>query len=134
VKVVGEGPERERWQAQYADVAEFLGAVDDATLVDLYSRARAVVIPNVEEFGIVAVEAQASGRPVLAVAAGGVLETVVDGRTGVLVDLDELPAAMREVDFARFEPAASRANAERFTPAAFQAGLRQEVVRLSRSG
>jgi glycosyltransferase involved in cell wall biosynthesis len=132
VKVVGDGPERERWASEYADVAEFLGRVDDEELTSLYARALAVVVPNVEEFGIVAVEAQASGRPVLAVDAGGTRETVVDGETGMLVDLDRFAEVMRDGDFTRFDTAAARANAERFRPEAFASALRAEVERVSR--
>jgi len=134
VKVVGDGPERERWASEYADVAEFLGRVSDEELIDLYRRALAVVIPNVEEFGITAVEAQATGRPVLAIGEGGAVETVVAGVTGVLVERGELAEAMREVDFTRFDPAATRANALRFSPTGFQLALRAEVERLTGHG
>src|SRR5215207_2150746 len=85
LKVVGTGPELERLRARHGDNAEFLGRVDDDELARLYSRALALVVANVEEFGIAAVEAQAAGRPVVAPAAGGTLETVVSGKTGVLV-------------------------------------------------
>ncbi len=87
-------------------------------------------MPNVEEFGITAVEAQASGRPVLAVAAGGATETVVDGETGVLVpegDADALAEAMREVDFGAFVPDRLRENAARFSVAAFQRAFLGQV-------
>ena len=82
IRVVGEGPERERLEARYGG----RGAVPRAR-ARRRARARlrdgrALVVPNVEEFGIAAVEAQAAGRPVVAVDAGGVRETVVDGRTG----------------------------------------------------
>ena len=129
VKVVGEGPERQRWQQEFGDVAEFLGRVDDDTLTDLYTRAGAVVVPNVEEFGITAVEAQAAGRPVLAVDDGGARETVVPGTTGELVAPVDLAEAMREIDFTAYDPAAARANAARFSPAAFRKALRGEVER-----
>lgn len=131
VKVVGEGPERARWETEYADVAEFAGRVSDDELIDLYRRALALVIPNVEEFGITAVEAQATGRPVLAVAAGGAVETVVPGVTGELVEPDAMAEAMRDADFARYDPAAARSNALRFSPAGFQAALRAEVEMLT---
>jgi glycosyltransferase involved in cell wall biosynthesis len=131
VKVIGDGPERERWQSEYGDVAEFLGRVPDDVLLDHYGRALAVVIPNIEEFGIVAVEAQATGRPVLAVAAGGAVETVIPGVTGELVEPEDLAEAMREVDFTRFDPQAARQSAVRFSPAGFCMVLRSEVARLT---
>jgi NTE family protein len=84
IKVVGTGPDLERLQGLHGDHAEFLGRVDDAGLT-LYSRALGLIVPNVEEFGIAAVEAQAAGRLVVAVNAGGARETVIDGTTGVLV-------------------------------------------------
>jgi glycosyltransferase involved in cell wall biosynthesis len=131
VRVVGEGPEAERLAVLYGDVAEFLGRVDDGELEELYSRALALVLPNVEEFGIAAVEAQAAGRPVLAVDAGGARETVVAGETGLLVPqtADALGEAMREVDFAGFDVRAARANAQRFSADEFRSALRAEVDR-----
>jgi glycosyltransferase involved in cell wall biosynthesis len=131
VKVIGDGPERERWESEYGDVAEFLGRVPDEVLLDHYGRALAVVIPNVEEFGIVAVEAQATGRPVLAIAAGGAVETVVPGVTGELVEPEQLAEAMREIDFTRFDPRAARQSAVRFSPDGFRMVLRSEVARLT---
>ena len=91
--------------------------------------AAALVVPNVEEFGIAAVEAQAAGRPVVAVDAGGVRETVVDGRTGVLVppgDRDALVRALRG-DFSRFDPDEIRRHAQRFSREAFQERLAAAV-------
>lgn len=125
IKVVGDGPDRERLEALYGGPgAEFLGGVSDRRLSDLYARCIALVVPNIEEFGIAAVEAQASGRPVIAINRGGVRETVVDGETGVLVASEEtgaLAEALRDTDFDSFDPAAIRANAERFSAAAFRA-------------
>jgi len=130
VKVVGTGPERERLQARFGDRAQFLGRVADERLADLYARARALVVANVEEFGIAAVEAQAAGRPVLAVDAGGTRETVLDGVTGVLVpegDLASLAEALREVDFDSFDPQVIAGHARRFSVGTFQAGVRRHV-------
>jgi glycosyltransferase involved in cell wall biosynthesis len=130
IKVVGDGPERTSLEARYGDVAEFLGRVDDRELEQLYSRALALVVPNVEEFGIAAVEAQAAGRPVLAVDAGGARETVIPGTTGELVpqSVDAFAEAMRQVDFGRFEARAMRENAERFSVERFIRELRHEVA------
>ena len=137
LRVAGSGPELARLQALHGDHVEFLGRVDDDRLASLYSRALAVIVPNVEEFGIVAVEAQAAGRPVLAAGAGGALETVQDGTTGVLVppdDVDALAEAMHQVDFERFAPEAAVRSAERFSAARFRERLRAEVARLRAAG
>src|SRR5207302_1761835 len=102
IKVVGTGPELERLRVLYADGADFLGRVSDGQLVDLYARAEAAIVPNVEEFGIAAVEAQAAGRPVVALDAGGTGETILDGETGVLVSRQTPEAfaeALRETNF-----------------------------------
>ena len=130
MKVVGGGADEQRLRALYGDSAEFLGRIDDAALADVYARARALVMPNVEEFGITAVEAQAAGRPVIAAAAGGALETVIDGETGVLVppeDVDALAAALRYEDFGRFDPALAVANAQRFSVERFRSQMRGHV-------
>jgi glycosyltransferase involved in cell wall biosynthesis len=133
LKVVGTGPDLPQLRRQYADRAEFLGRVSDSELSKLYSRAKAVIQPSVEEFGIVAVEAQAAGRPVLAAGAGGALETVVPGRTGVLTPprhVGALAEAMREIDALSFDPKAIQAQASRFSRSTFQRKLVEEVERV----
>jgi glycosyltransferase involved in cell wall biosynthesis len=133
IKIVGDGPELPRLRAQYEGRAvDLLGSVSDAELASLYSRCAALIVPNIEEFGIAAVEAQAAGRPVVAVNRGGVRETVVDGKTGVLVDGEDaasLAEPLRDEDFSRFDPAAIRANAERFSATAFRQNLKATVER-----
>jgi glycosyltransferase involved in cell wall biosynthesis len=131
--VVGEGPDRERLEAIYGGPggrARFLGRVGDAELATLYAQARAMVLPNVEEFGIAAVEAQAAGRPVVAVAAGGALETVRDGETGVLVapdDPDAMAQALAGTEFDHFDSERIVAHAHTFSTTAFQLALQREV-------
>ncbi len=136
IQIVGLGPDHEALCAAYPE-AEFLGRVSDAELVKLYPRARAVIVPSKEEFGITAVEAQAAGRPVIAAAAGGALETVIGGETGLLATLDDpdsFAAAIRAVDGMGFDPAVARENAERFSVEAFQRRLGDEVARIAGSG
>jgi glycosyltransferase involved in cell wall biosynthesis len=130
IKVVGAGPELERLRARYGATAEFLGRVGDAELPDLYAEAAALVVPNVEEFGIAAVEAQAAGRPVIAVDAGGARETVVPGCTGVLVPDGDHAAFVRALraDLSGFDPQLIRANAQRFSSAVFRARMREIVA------
>ncbi len=124
IKIVGEGPDLARLRERYAGQrVELLGSVDDDSLADLYARSVALVVPNIEEFGIAAVEAQAAGRPVVAVGQGGACETVVDGRTGVLVEGESAAALaepLREVDFHRFDQKAIQEHAQRFSAAAFR--------------
>ncbi len=125
IRVVGSGPDFEALRAAYPEV-EFLGRLDDKDLVDLYAAARAVVVPSMEEFGITIVEAQAAGRPVIAAAAGGALETVLDGRTGRLATLDDVESfkqAIETIDGLHFEPVRARLNATRFSVGAFQSRL-----------
>jgi glycosyltransferase involved in cell wall biosynthesis len=133
IKIVGDGPDLPRLRSSYPKSAvEFLGAVDDDRLADLYARCVALVVPNVEEFGIAAVEAQAAGRPVVAVGRGGARETVVDGVTGVLVDGEDaeaLASALGDEDFSRFDPASIRAHAEHFGAASFRARFKGLVER-----
>jgi glycosyltransferase involved in cell wall biosynthesis len=131
VRVVGNGPQREELEARFSDVATFLGRLDDHALAREYASCLALVQGNVEEFGITAVEAQASGRPVVGMAAGGALETVMDGITGVLVapeDPGALAEALRETDFAAFDSAIAVANAQQFSTQAFQRRMREIVA------
>ncbi|HET6998412.1 MAG TPA: glycosyltransferase [Solirubrobacterales bacterium] len=133
IKVVGEGPDLPRLRELYnRPGVEFLGSVSDDRLVDLYARCIALVVPNIEEFGIAAVEAQAAGRPVVGVNRGGVRETVVDGETGVLVDGEDAAALaepLYDLDFGRFDPEAIRANANRFSATSFRANFTALVDR-----
>ena len=129
IRVAGAGPDLDALRAAYPE-AEFLGRVSDEELAVLYAEARAVLVPSMEEFGITAVEAQAAGRPVIAAAAGGALETVIDGVTGRLVALDDVEAfraAIEELDGLGLDPAAAVKNAQRFSVAVFQRRISEQV-------
>lgn len=129
--VAGDGRLFDQLAADHPDV-EMLGRVPDETLRDLLRRARAVLMPGVEDFGIVPVEAQACGTPVVALGRGGALDTVVPGVTGVLYDgPDEMRAladALTGFDPAPFDAAVLRTHAQRFSRAAFRDGLRTHVA------
>jgi glycosyltransferase involved in cell wall biosynthesis len=136
IRVAGSGPDHAALAAAFPE-ARFLGRVSDRELEKLYAGARAVIVPSKEEFGITAVEAQAAGRPVIAAAAGGALETVLDGVTGRLVPLDDVEAfreAIEGLDEPGFEPAQAVRNAERFSVAAFRRGLAEQVRRALAEG
>jgi glycosyltransferase involved in cell wall biosynthesis len=122
--VIGEGSERAKLEAMAGPTVTFLGAQPGEVLADHFRRCRALVFPGVEDFGITPLEAMASGRPVIAYRAGGVLETVVDGSTGLFFDEqtpESLSGAIERFDAMRFDPAVCRARAEDFAPEQFQA-------------
>jgi glycosyltransferase involved in cell wall biosynthesis len=128
--VVGWGPQERRLRALAGPGVEFLGPRSDEEVAELYRRCRAVLFPGVEDFGIVPLEAMASGRPVIAFGAGGALETVIapgDARapTGLFFHaqtVEALADAMRALESGTvaFEPKALRARAEEFDRARFK--------------
>jgi glycosyltransferase involved in cell wall biosynthesis len=81
--ISGNGPEQERLKSKALDNIEFLGHVTDAQRTQLFSKATSVIVAALEDYGLVPVEANASGTPVIAYGAGGVLDTQVPGKTGV---------------------------------------------------
>ena len=118
LRIVGTGPERASLERQAGSHVQFLGALTDEEIRDEYRQALAVILPGEEDFGIVPVEAQACGRPVVALARGGALETVIDGETGVLFEETEVESLARALDrVARlsFDGARVREHAERFS-------------------
>lgn len=134
VKVVGQGPELTHLATRFHRNAEFLGRVGDAELAGLYARARALIVPNIEEFGIVAVEAQAAGRPVIGLAAGGTGETVIDSVTGLLLeraDVTAMAEAMTDPCLTAFDPERLCEHAAGFAPHIFRERLSKEVARVT---
>ena len=127
--VVGDGPDARRLQRLAGPTIEFTGRVSDAQASELLSTCRALIVPAVEEFGIAAVEAQAAGRPVLALHAGGLCETVVEGVTGAFWDggVDELIEAVRTFDVEAIDPRACVENAARFAVDGFRFAFSREV-------
>jgi glycosyltransferase involved in cell wall biosynthesis len=134
--IAGDGPELPRLRAEAGPSVQFLNGVPHEQLPELYSRASFFVLPGEEDFGIAPVEAQSAGRPVLALARGGALETVVAGQTGLFFDepsVDSLRDGIRAMD--RFAPDADQdlihAHAERFAAPRFMAELRAALARLA---
>ena len=118
LRVVGEGPERARLERMAGSTVEFTGWLSDEQIRDEYRRARAVLLPGEEDFGIVPLEAQACGRPVVALGRGGAVETVVDGETGVLFAepvVESLMAALERVTTLPVDSARIRQHVEQFS-------------------
>jgi glycosyltransferase involved in cell wall biosynthesis len=133
--VAGDGRARAEVEALAGPQTRFVGRVDDAGLRDLYRRCRALLMPGIEDFGIVPVEAQACGAPVVAVDAGGARDSVVPGLSGVLVaptgggEVDDWAAALSAFDPAGYDSAAIRRHAENFSRAAFRQRMADVVTR-----
>ncbi|HEX5194864.1 MAG TPA: glycosyltransferase [Solirubrobacteraceae bacterium] len=127
--IIGDGPAARRLQRLAGPTVRLLGRVSDGVVERTLQSARALIVTAVEEFGISAVEAQAAGRPVIARAAGGALETVVDGETGRLWSggPDELARAVLEFDDAAIDPDACRLQAERFSRERFRERMLAEA-------
>jgi glycosyltransferase involved in cell wall biosynthesis len=104
LKVVGQGPEEARLRSMAGPTVQFLGACEDAEIRELYRSCGVVLLPGEEDLGIVPVEAQACGRPVVALGRGGALETVRDDVTGVLVGSDSAEAFADGIRRALDEP------------------------------
>lgn len=100
--IAGTGRDRERLEALAGPNIQFLGYVPDAELPDLMARCRAFMFPGEEDFGIAPIQAMAAGRPVIAYAAGGALETVIPGKTGVLFEEQSVAAIVAAVE--SFDP------------------------------
>ena len=137
--IVGDGPELRRWRRQAGPKVEFIGRIEDEGLARLYAGCRALVFPADEDFGIAPLEAQASGRPVIAYGKGGALETVIGYRGGDGPDpgrctglffapqtADALADAVRRFETVedRFDPAFLRRHTEAFSAPRF----RQEMA------
>ena len=126
--VVGDGPERPALESLARGAVQLAGRQTNEAIRDLYRHSAATILPGEEDFGIVPVEAQACGRPVVALARGGALDTVVPGVTGVLVDAPDAGAladGYRRILAQAWDPTAIRAHAERFSRAAFLNGIRR---------
>ncbi len=132
--IVGEGPEDARLKASAKKNIEFLGWVSNETLATLYGECQALIFPNEEDLGLVPLEAQASGRPVIAYGRGGALETVITDRTGLFFAEQTPEALNRAVDdfecrAAQFDPVEIRDNALRFGKEKFKEAFKKHVER-----
>lgn len=129
--VAGDGPERGRLERLAGPLVSFRSELADAGFRALVRAARAVVLPGIEDFGMLHVEAQAAGTPVIARAEGGACETIVDGVTGVLVNSDD-PAVwakiMSDFDPARFDHGALVENAASYSSERFDERMRGVLV------
>lgn len=121
--IIGDGPELKNLKAKANDNVRLMGSQPFKVLKDHYARCRAFVFPGIEDFGITPLEAQASGKPVIAIKEGGALETVIENETGIFFEVqtpEALIEAIERLENSSFSPEACRQNAERFGPERFR--------------
>jgi len=129
--VYGDGRDRPALEKMAGPSVTFLGRVPWDELVCLFQRARAFIFPGRDDFGIAPLEAQAAGRPVVAYAGGGALDTVLPGQTGELfadLTVESLKTVLSTFNPSAYDPAACRANAERFGTERFEQELREFLL------
>ncbi len=129
--VIGEGRDRPALERMAQANIHFAGRVSQEELVRALSRCRAFLFPGEDDFGIAPLEAMASGRPVIAYAAGGALETVKEGETGVFfgeASAESLSEAVRRLDPSQFDPASLRRHAEAFDVSVFKTKFQAYVA------
>lgn len=125
--VIGEGPDRKRLEQIAGKQTEFLGRQPDEVVTRYASRCRALLFPGEEDFGMVPLEINASGRPVIAYRAGGAMETVVDGKTGVFFNeqtAESLASAIGDFESRRWNRQSMRRHAEKFDTPVFAERMR----------
>jgi len=132
LKVFGDGVDLPRLKkiSASSNNIEFLGRVDDKTKAELYSKCLAFLNPQEEDFGITAIEAMASGRPVIAYKKGGAAETVIDNVTGkffVKQTKEALAEAVKDFNSHKFDPKAIRQHAEKFSVERFKNEIKQFI-------
>ena len=141
LRIVGEGPEHERLRRLAGEGTRFLGRVAADRLRELYRGAACLVQPQIEDFGIAAVEALACGCPVVARGEGGVLDIAENGRHGVLYrpaeagdEVAALAAAIRQIDELELDAEALRQRAEQFSGRRFRERMAAQIAEVAAGG
>ena len=128
--IAGTGVEEKRLRALAGPTIRFTGSVSDAKLADLYTRSCGVVFPQEEDFGIVPLEAMASGRPVVAYRAGGATETIIEKTTGIFFDEQNAQSLADAVIIAsshKWDANTCRQHAEKYSTAIFQERMHEAI-------
>jgi glycosyltransferase involved in cell wall biosynthesis len=130
LKIIGTGNQMKKLKKMAKENIKFLGQLTDEQVISYYQNCQAVIFPQEEDFGLVPIEAQACGRPVIAYRKGGVLETVIEGKTGLFFT-GQTPAALIKTvrKFRDFGAAACRRQAEKFSQERFKKEFEQTVKR-----
>jgi len=136
LKIFGDGPEKHKLMKMAGSKTEFLGHIPELAKVELFQNAIAFLHPQLEDFGITAVEAMAAGKPIIAFGKGGAAETVLDGVTGQFFEVqcwEDIGNAAIRFDPGRYDPRRIRAHAERFSKARFKERMEELIDQKLRS-
>jgi glycosyltransferase involved in cell wall biosynthesis len=134
IVIIGGGPLLKTLRRSAPPNVELLGSVQRDRIVERLSRARSLILPGIEDFGITPLEAMAVGTPVVALRGGGVLDTVVHERTGIFFDrqnVQSLQRALDEVESREWDRAALRSHAAQFSRARFNEQFLAAVNRIA---
>lgn len=130
LKIIGRGPEIKKLQKIAKSNIEFLGRVPEEKLADYYAKCQAFVFPQEEDFGIVAIEAMAAGRPLIAYRGGDIPEHMEEGTAGVFFDKqtpEDIAAAVKKFQKLSFDPEQIRAGARKFDKEIFKARIKEYI-------
>ena len=124
--IAGDGRDRDALKAMAGPSVTFTGYLPLDEVASLMANCKALLFPGYEDFGITPVEAQAAGRPVIAYAAGGALDTVINGETGIFFHeqtVESVIEAVVQLESTSFDPQHIRQNAERFSEDTISSGI-----------
>ena len=130
LKIIGRGPEMKKLKKMANNNIEFLGRVSDAELAQYYAKSRAFIFPQEEDFGIVAVEAMASGRPIIAYRGGDIPEHMEEGKMGIFFErqtANDIVEAVRKFDDKIFDPKYIREKSLRFDKEIFKEKIKNLI-------
>lgn len=130
LKIIGSGPDESKLKKIAGPSIEFLGRTSDEVMKQCYAECKALLFPGEEDFGITPLEAQASGRPVIAYGKGGALETVIEGKTGIFFKeqtVDSLVEAIQRFENMSFDKKVLREHAEKFDDEVFKNKIKKFV-------
>ncbi|MFZ5366139.1 MAG: glycosyltransferase [Patescibacteria group bacterium] len=130
LKIVGTGTEMGKLKRLASKNIEFLGQLTDPQLLSYYQRCQAVIFPQEEDFGLVPLEAQACGKPVIAYRAGGALEIIIEGKTGEFFaeqTPESLGAQVLKFKPEKYKPEDCRKNAEKFDIKIFKEKIKKII-------
>jgi len=130
LKIIGIGPDRKKLKKMANWNIEFLGETQGEKLKEYYQHCKALIFPQEEDFGIVALEAMACGRPVIAYRGGGALESVLEGKTGVFFDeqtSDSLAEVVKNFNPSQFDSKVIRSHALKFDKEVFKKKIKEFI-------